>query len=168
MATYRIDSAGHADLLAFVTGQLNLPVPPNPTKAQLREVIRSSGFLGTSFDLDDDERRQAAAAVHGGRTVDPDYTHVKLLIAYDDNPGGREPIALSVNGRAYYVPRGEPVVIPRKYYEGSLKNAVQVIYPETPEPKSADEPALSSPLETPRWSYSVLEFLTDPGKATAA
>jgi hypothetical protein len=156
MATIRIDQAKHGELLAFITGQLNLDLPDNPTRPQLIEIIRNSGYQPKSFDLDASEMRPSGA--QAPRSGDGDYTHVKLTIGVQDGFDGSRPVSLIHNGVRFDVPRGEPVEVPRKYYEGVLLNAVVVLYPEK-QRFPIGESALVNPVMTPRFPITVHGFV---------
>lgn len=159
MATIRIDRATHGELLAFITGQLNLDVPENPTRPQLIELIRNSGYQPKAFDLDPGEMRPASVtAPKAGKS---DYTHVKLTIGLQDGPDGRRAIPLVHNGVRMDVPRGEPVEIPRKFYDGVLANANVIYYPEK-QRFPLGESALANPVISPRFPITVHEFVTRP------
>lgn len=156
MATIRIDRATHGELVAFITGQLNLDLPDAPTVADLRNLIRDSGYQPKVFELDSSDLRPT-----GLQTAKPgegDYTHVKLTIGMQDGPDGSRPIPLIHNGVRMDVPRGEPVEIPRKFYDGVLVNANVVIYPEK-QRFPVGESALMNPMVTPRFPITVHGFV---------
>lgn len=79
----------------------------------------------------------------------PPKGKVKIHIPMTDRPGGREPVPVSVNGRAMLIPRGEECEIPYAYYE-VLKNAVELQYYEMP------GGGLSQPQAVQAIPYSVL------------
>ena len=55
--------------------------------------------------------------------------HVKIQISASAKPGGDEPVPVSVNGAAMWIPRKKPAVIPLKYAL-VLQNAVEQRYEE--------------------------------------
>lgn len=52
---------------------------------------------------------------------------VWVIIDMQEGPGGEEPVPLSVNGRALFVPRGKPCQIAQRYVE-VLRHAKQTTY----------------------------------------
>jgi hypothetical protein len=158
MATIRLVDATHAELSAFATQDLNLELPDAATRADIIELIKQSGHTAKSFELDDMARRPVGMAARAPSGDLDDYTHVKLTIAMQDIPGGREPVFVSVNGRGMFIPRGEPVEVARRYYESALRDAVEVHYPETQE-LTRDRSALEAPIETPRFPITVHGFI---------
>jgi len=55
--------------------------------------------------------------------------HVKIRIPVSAKPGGDEPVPVSVNGRAIYIPRNTDCAVPLKYVE-VLMQAEEFHYPE--------------------------------------
>lgn len=51
----------------------------------------------------------------------------RIMIPNEEKPGGEEPVMVSVNGRAMYIPRGEPQEVPAEYVE-VLENAQSLVY----------------------------------------
>lgn len=156
MATISVDKATHAELLAFATAEQNLDVPATATKAEIIDVLRKSGFTGKSFELDTSVLRPGSAAAPRAAAGGA-YTHVRMTLAANDAIGGREPVYVAVNGRGIYIPRNEPVVVKRKYFE-ALTNAVEVYYPETGD-LVVGQAALDAPIETPRFSITLHETI---------
>lgn len=156
MATIRIDQAKHGELLAFIKGQLNLEVPDHSTRAQLVDIIRTSGYQPKVFTLDADDLRPAGSVPRAA--VKGDYTHVKLTIAPQEGTGGAEPVFVSHNGVPIFIPRGEPVLVKRKFFE-ALMHAEVVLYPEK-DRHPVGESALMDPIIMPRFPITPHEFLT--------
>lgn len=75
---------------------------------------------------------------------------VRVIIQRTEDAGGDEPVPLSVNGRAMLVPRGEPVDIPREYFE-VLEHAVTHRY------EALRDGGISSvPREIPLYPHQVV------------
>lgn len=53
--------------------------------------------------------------------------HVCLVIAREEKEGGDEPVPVSVNGAAMWIPRGQMVEIPYRYFV-ALMNAVKEVF----------------------------------------
>lgn len=53
--------------------------------------------------------------------------HVVLVIAKEEKEGGDEPVPVSHNGAAMWIPRGQLVEVPYRYYD-TLMKAVKMIY----------------------------------------
>lgn len=155
MATIRIDRATHGELLAFITGQLNLEVPEHPTVPQLRDLIRNAGYQPKTFELDASELRPTGIAPAPAGAGD--YTHVKLTIGIQEGFDGSRPVSVIHNGVRFDIPRGEPVEVPRKFY-GVLADANVVIYPEK-QRFPIGEGALVNPMVTPRFPITVHGFV---------
>lgn len=162
-----VAQANRAQLLHIATVELGLDVKETATASEIREAIRQSGTTSKSFDID-------ASAVLGGTppskkaAAKGDYTHVRLTIQPSDGAGGSEPVWLAVNGKGLWVPRGEPVLLKRIYFEGALEPAIEVVYPETSNPRNPDEPALGNPINRQRFSYTVHAFEANPKDAVTA
>lgn len=156
-----LDKATYPQLLHIASVELGLDVPKNATAAGIREVIRASGNINKTFEIED---RAVLASTSRPRTAEDDYTHVKLTIQVQDTHDGTEMVKLAHNGVPILVPRGEPVILKRDFFR-VLEDAVETVFPETPNPTSADDPALGLGYERKRVSYIVHEYIKNADAA---
>lgn len=152
-----LDKATYPQLVHIASVVLGLDVPKNPTAADVREVIRASGNTDKTFEIDD--REVIGSTPRRSRRTKADYTHVKLTIEVQDTHDGQEHVKLAHNGTTILVARGQPVLLKRKFFT-VLEDAVETVFPETPNPTSADDPALGLGYERKRIAYTVHEYLT--------
>ena len=163
MPVVYVASANRAQLYYIATTELGLAVSETATAGEIRELIRQSGNSQKSFEID--VTTVVGVAPQRRATSEKSYKRVRLTIQPGDGEFGTQPIWLAVNGRGMWVPRGEPVIIPRHLFEGSLEQALEVIFPETGNPRNPEDPILGNPISRPRFNYTVHEFLTDDANA---
>ena len=160
MPTIRVDQANHAQLQYLATVTLGLSIAGSPTKGELVALIRASGYSSREFTIDDDAVLDTGATMASAPKTDDSYTHVRCIIHHEEKPGGHDHVPVSVNGRAIWIPRGEPCVLKRRYWL-VLVAAKEVHYPERQRIDN-DTPALGTPLMAPRHAVQFIEFITDP------
>ncbi|WP_420411607.1 hypothetical protein [Roseibium sp.] len=164
MAQIELDKATKPQLLTQA-GLMNLEVPQGATAKDIRELIREhkgpetftiapSIPLMTPVDADEEPEVIADKTFPDDEDQDTEdeeqkITTVTLTIARQE--GERANLDLYCNGECMLIPRGKPVTIPIRYFE-VLENAKKISYTVGTEP---GEPALSNPMETPRFSYVV-------------
>lgn len=84
-------------------------------------------------------------------TDDSSQERVKIIIHTTEEPGGDEPVFVSVNGRAQHIPRGEEVSIRRPYLE-VLQHAQ--VWRYEPVKDAAGNLAGMKKREVPMYSFS--------------
>lgn len=156
MPVVYVASAKRSELLWIATSELGLEVSETATADEIRDIIRKSGSQQKSFEIDGSIPLGMAPSRREEKT---EYTQVRLTIQAGDGEHGAQPIWLAVNGRGMWVPRGEPVIIPRYLFEGSLEQAIEVVFPETGNPRSPEDPVLGNPIQRPRFSYTVYGYM---------
>jgi hypothetical protein len=148
-----IDSASAAQLAAFAALNLGLDVQSGSSANKLRGQINAAGYDKDFIEIDTDEA--AASAPRAKAQAFNDYaagtrpTKVRLIIQSQPGPGGDEPVFVSVNGSAMYIPRGKEAEIPYRYYE-ALNNARSVTH------ENDDREGLKNAREVPVYPFSVL------------
>lgn len=75
---------------------------------------------------------------------------VRIIIQRSEEAGGDEPVPVGVNGKVMLVPRGEPVEIPRPYFE-VLQHAVKHVYEQL-----AEGGINPIPRQVPAYPFQVL------------
>lgn len=134
--TVPIAKATAEQLRAFAQDYLGIFPDANAKVEQLRAQVKEAWGKDSIVVGAAAEQPEAAPAGTPPRPVTaaqqpPAKGKVKVHIPMTDRPGGREPVPVSVNGRAMLIPRGEECEIPYAYYE-VLKNAVELQYYELP------------------------------------
>ena len=83
--------------------------------------LKAVGFTGDKIlvPVDEPEPESIKKAPIGRQRV-------KINIHQTDEPGGQDPVKVSVNGKAMLIPRGEDVLVPVEYVE-VLRNAKQSV-----------------------------------------
>lgn len=127
-----ISKATNAQLRQFATRSLQLELPPIANDKQILAKMQAAAYDKDFITLSDDdapapspeadeaqqqqvqEAKPIARRVQGGRgEKDP---KVEITIGFGSLPGGRDPVPVSVNGRAVVIQRGMRVAIPYRYF----------------------------------------------------
>jgi hypothetical protein len=124
--TIKVANATKAQLEQYATNVLGLELKDGEHHNALRARVGSLVESG-EFKLDEPEPSQQVATPAQNAQVAGDAAKVTLVIEISDDPGGAEPVPVSVNGRNMWITRGEPVSIPVPYYE-VLKGAVKHVH----------------------------------------
>jgi hypothetical protein len=127
MAIIRIPTTmlSAAALAEHVTTNMGLDVRPNMGVAAILAKMSQAGFPTDVIEIDDGREEQAVVKrkePKRGRHI-PNKRMVQLRIEPQERPGGSEPVFVSVNGVAIYIPRAKVCWVDFKYYE-VLRNAV--------------------------------------------
>lgn len=148
-----VHEATAEQLRQYAANVLGLDIHPNAKRETiLARIMAVTGDALTEIDVDEGPDadlpvgappQPATTQQHG-----PTPGKVRVIINTVDEPGGSEPVPLSVNGRAMLVPRGRQVDIPSHYFE-VLKNATKMVYDPSPEP----EGGLLPPRIVPMYPY---------------
>jgi hypothetical protein len=126
-----IDDADVGQLRAFATTVLGLELGGRENIPTLRAKIAEANWTRDVITVT--EGGAAPPSSPSGshylttRVNAKGETEVKIRLHAQDRPGGDEPLPVSVNGLAFYIPRGEPCFVPEKYIE-VLKNAQEDVY----------------------------------------
>jgi hypothetical protein len=128
MKTVKLMNATDEQLIQFATQSLGLEINKKKDK---RAVILSkikAAYSSDAFELPDETPAKPAkakdievASVASDQDL-RDQQFVTVMIPETEKPGGTEPVKLSVNGRALYAPRGEPIDLRYPYFV-ALQNA---------------------------------------------
>lgn len=154
--TVKLAEASTAQIREYATISMGLEIHGNAGKNAILAKMQEAGFdrdeiqVWPSHDQKAEKAKQSTAELaHEDETGRKFY---RVLIAEQDKPGGAEPVAVSVNGKAMFIPRGEPVNVPAEYFE-VLQNAVEFIYPEF---DGSDLGGLKAPRKVQSYPFSVL------------
>lgn len=147
-----IEQATLEDLKAFATVVLGLELDGRATADSIRAKLKTAGYQLETIPAEVTEMT-TKKQVYGkdfrtgiptftkqnpdtGETIiDPDcpkkspMLFARINIPITSKPGGDEPVAVGVNGRAMAIPRGKDVDVPMKYVE-VLMNAKEMAYEE--------------------------------------
>lgn len=170
LVTLSVEDATRDQLASYATLQYGIEIEPRWNKNTILSRLRDAGFHADSLTMNvagaEHEPREAAPkaksvddrpAKWAGRRL------VKLSIAKTNEPGGTEPVFVSVNGQAMYIPRGEPSWAPFEYY-AALKEASYVEYA----PSLNEREPLGARSERERFPMTVHHIDPDPAQAQAA
>lgn len=137
LVTVEIADATDEQLREFCRNNLGLPVGDQETRASLEAKIQTT--WGKSKITVSEGRKKAtrikteAAAVvdEGGIPVDKRTNMVvepiwEILIPETEEPGGKDPVFLGVNGRGMFVERSVPSEIKHRYYADLVTNTKTV------------------------------------------
>lgn len=119
--TVPLSKANKTQLQAFARDHLGIALEDNMTNEAMRAKVRQAAnrdsipVAGTET-IAAPEGEVAAAPINV-IAEDTENERVRIIIAATEEPGGDEPVFVSVNGKAQYIPRGEEVEIRRPYYE---------------------------------------------------
>lgn len=125
----KVANATKAQLEKYATNVLGLELRDGEHHNALRARVGALVESG-EFKLDEDEPLPAATAPAAPAPPSASVGvegRVTILIDLSDEPGGAEPVPVSVNGRNQWIPRGEPVEISVPYFE-VLKRAVKHVH----------------------------------------
>jgi hypothetical protein len=131
--TVKLSDATPAQLRYFAEVVLGIPLGPNPNiKAEtLIAKIASVGYQRDEIAVPESVGQPVAtvtAAIATGEAPSPEAEPVRtILINRSDEPGGDQPVWVSVNGRGMFIPRGVPAKIKQRYVD-VLRNAVRTVY----------------------------------------
>jgi hypothetical protein len=126
-----IEQATVRQLRDFATLHLGLEVSPASNRARILALIEQAGYAKETITLAPDDEpvvsgaatflspAQARAKMPGSDvdTAARDERMIEIIVPFQSEPGGKEPIRLGVNGRAMLVPRAKRVKIRYPYFE---------------------------------------------------
>ena len=109
------------ELRKFAQETMGLEIASTANRAQIIAKL-SAVMQGDVIQIDAQDE-----ADHPPLKKVEDDEYVTIIIASNEEVGGKEPVWVSVNGRGLYIPRGVPSRV-HKRYEHVLKNAVRTVY----------------------------------------
>jgi hypothetical protein len=120
----KLSEATEAQMRQFAESYLGLSIPASARVETIRAKIQAAwgkDEIPVSADAE-------VSPVAQGPTITPEQASgtdekVRIMIPITDEAGGSDHVPVGVNGVVMLIPRGEPVSIPRRYFE-VLKNAV--------------------------------------------
>lgn len=125
--TVALESATEEQLRTFASDNLGITLKDTDKRPAILARIRGAWDKPEITVSDDDPTIPKAKAKAAPNTDHGSNEFVTVLIERQEEPGGEEPVFLSVNGRALWVPRGEPARIRKPYFE-VLKHSVKTVY----------------------------------------
>lgn len=155
-----LDKATVAQLRAF-SDQYGLDHADRTTAAQLRALIAEALDV-TEIDVEDEPEDEGPAAPRRPRkaaAAGPARTDGKLTIMIQEQdpqfvPGGDQPVFVSVNGSAMFIPRGEPVDVPAEFAH-ALGNARQMVYRQV-QGEDGQPAGIGDPREVLAYPFQIL------------
>lgn len=159
MKKVSIQDATEAQLREFANGTLGLDVHVNAKLETVRAKVQAA-WDGPEIMVTDEPQEGVPQAIKRNDDGRGEHTHALVMISVTEDPGGSEPIPLSVNGRAMWVERGKPQAIRAPYYE-VLCHAIKKIYDPMPDGTGLN----AIPRLVPQYPFSFLGWCTPAGKA---
>lgn len=146
-----INQASREQLMKFATDVLNLEVPVQANANTLRKRLVEAGYKHDYIELDARSVYESAAkpVLPENGEADPSEGYVEITIAGSQEEADNQPVFVAVNAVGMRIPRGEKVVIPRKYFE-ALNNAKIQIYP-----RDKNGTIVGDPRESHRYPFTV-------------
>ena len=120
MTAIPVKDASAEAIVAYARDVMNLEVDPTASKAQALAALSQAGVDIATQTIDPPRRRKAApqieAAAPGGVIEEGSLADLKVTIMIPEVEGEAEMVAVSSNGRAMYIPRGQECSIPYPFY----------------------------------------------------
>ena len=136
----KLSAASGEQVRKFASEVLGLDIKTADTIGSIRAKI-ATVWEGDEIDVEEGGKL-AKVQVMPIETKDDDGSEmVRVIIQKTSGVGGSDTIFASVNGRAIWIPRGEPVDLAKKYFE-VLQNAVEAIYDQLPDGGINTEPRM--------------------------
>lgn len=157
MATKKIpiEKATVADLRQFAQESLGIEIHHSCSLVTALAKVREAGHDKPDITLQVPDEVEAPAAGSAPRPVTaaqkavPAVGKIKIRIPQSEEPGGKDHVPVSVNGRAMVIPRDQDVEIPYPFYH-ALKNAVRIVYEQKP------EGGISDGRPVPQYAFNTL------------
>ena len=149
MKIIRLADATASQLAEFATTNLGIEIDHRAGVEKILARMDAVGFDKETIEVPD----VAPIVAQKPLTADEigSLKTVTIEINEDGTPGGTEPVWLSVNCRAQWVPRGVPSVITLPYLE-ALKNAVKRDW------RTDANGTLTTYKDVPIHSYSIISY----------
>lgn len=160
--TVSVAEATLEQLREHATIGMGLEVDGRATRQSILAKMHAAGFKSDTITVLVAEDDVLPASVdspvqrdeHGSFIMRGNRKFRQIMIAVSEQPGGREPVSVSVNGRAMFIPRGERCWVRDAYVE-VLRNAVAEVYdPYDPE-IDGGRGGLRAPRKVPAYAFSV-------------
>lgn len=129
MTQISLTDASATELSAFANANLGLETHYKMGKEKILALMEQADYSKDFIEVDEPEvvNHQMKGLIRKNHE-DPAYKkQVTITLIATEEPGGREPQFVGVNGVGMLIPRGKPVKIPYPYYE-ALKNAKKYHY----------------------------------------
>lgn len=130
MKKIALTEATEAQLREFAATTLGIAIPANAKPDTVLAKVKAAWDKPEIMVADEAPHAAlegAAPPPATAKQAPPKRDMVRLIIQRTEDAGGDEPVPVGVNGKVMLVPRGEPVEIPRPYFE-VLKNCVTYRY----------------------------------------
>lgn len=141
-----INDATATQLAAFASINLGLDVHLRMGVDKIRAIMAQAGFSGTEIEVDEPAPTPAVATKDDAGKP---RKMIRILIPTQNEPGGKEPVVVGVNGKVARIKRGEVVAVPEEYVH-ALTNANKVAFDRGPN----GEPI--NPTLVPTHPFSIL------------
>lgn len=165
-----LNSLADDELRRYCAVSCNLPAEQTTDRAKMTAAL---GLIGKKMD----DLVEVPEVVNVGVTSDaakPDSDQepiddkesikrgeqvIEIVVQASEEAGGGEPVPVSVNGSAIWIPRGVPVRVKRKFAD-ALNLAIRTVYDPDPGPLGGTLP----PRDVRQYPYSVHH---DPHRSAA-
>jgi len=122
------------ELRDFATIVMGLELAPTSNTPTTLSRIRAAGYQLDYIEIQGDagpavqnQPSAAAPATERGEKMVDGRRFMRISIPENDKAGGDEPVFVSVNGKAMFIPRNKTEWVPEEYVE-ALKNAQEFVY----------------------------------------
>ena len=163
--------ASPEQLRIFANQWLGMTLPPNAKETTLRSRVAdawSKDFILVLEQPDNTVQERVEApppepSDSGNGNDEPKRRYVRLVINESDKAGGRDPVSVSVNGRAMLIERNVESEVPEEYYQ-VLKDAIEYRYDPNPDGNGLNP----IPRKVHRYPFQVVRPATELSVSAAA
>lgn len=141
-----INAASATQLAEFAAVHLGLDVNFRMGADAIRAKMALAGFTGGEIEV---KEQAPAALVADGAPIAAKRRHVRIIIPNQNEPGGKDPVVVGVNGVVARIKRGVEVDVPEEYVH-ALENALKVQYERDENGKPIN------PIMVPTHPFSVI------------
>lgn len=159
----KFEDASIEDLRLFAKQSLGFELHKNCNLDTAREKVREA-FQGPWFVID-----IPADQIDAEQKAKDAILEKKQIVEFSalDEPGGQDPVPVSINGRAKYIIRGVPAAVAKKYLlviDGAERHA----YTQTYDAKGRESGISLLPKRTKSYPYSVINPNPSPAEIAEA
>ncbi|MCV0395476.1 MAG: hypothetical protein K5872_22270 [Rhizobiaceae bacterium] len=144
----KIDKASAAQLAAYANTYHGLDVNYRMGAAAIVAKLEAAGVTVDEIEVED-ASVQSRPPVAEPVTADAPRKKMVIMIPNQNEPGGKDPVPVGVNGKVYLIKRGVEVTVPEEVVE-VLRNANKIQYDKGPN----GEPI--NPTPVPTHNFSIL------------
>lgn len=121
-----LHEATASQLAEYATAQLGIECNYRDGRDKILAKMSSVGFNSEFIEAEAETAPEPKAAIGAVEPKGP-RKMVRIMIPTQNEPGGKDPVVVGVNGRVARIMRGKPVDVPAEYVE-VLNNANKLVY----------------------------------------